>query len=587
MPPSPARPPRLLALALIGTASAFASTACSSSAPAPSDERSGVFMLRHEHIAALTGPKRDQPCDIDADLYLPSEASAEHRVPALIYSHGFGATKTQESEMDAELAKRGYVILAYTQLGHEGSGCQIHLDDPDYEGAVVSQLVDYLAGAPGLAFADAGHAKPLPSLSVVQADDHDHANGHAQHDPRVGMIGGSYGGQIQFVAAAHDPRIDVLVPSLTWNDLNQELAPNYATQSGAAPLPGSAKAGIAESLLRGGEHDPRLKLSDLKQGDGCDRIAPVSCHALLDLGEQGQLTEAQQQLLLSRSVKSFVDKIKIPVLLAQGQEDRLAPFNEALKTYQALRERQVPVQLLWHKFGHDTPWDHGEPVGDSGWSFAPDKVEHAFASMHVIHWLDHYLKDDQNADPGASFSYYCPWSDHPGTESAQTYGRAPDYPAGPDQSWYLAEGGQLAGIPSGPASGKQIVTREQAGGAGPAKTFTSDPLAQPVDVVGAGKLALSMSSSGTGTVFVTLLDVAPDGTAAVVTKLPSLARFSGDGPVAVELVGVAHRFAPGHKIQLAIAGSDPAYMAAPGPAPVSLVLGDYSARLTLPTVPSS
>lgn len=545
-----------------------------------------MFTLRHEHIAALTGPERDQPCDIDADLYLPSEASAEHRVPALISSHGFSMTKTQEAPMDAELARRGYVVLAYTQLGHEGSGCQIHFDDPDYEGAVVGQLVDYLAGAPGLAFVDAGHTKSLPPLSVVQLDDNDHAGGHTPHDPRVGMVGGSYGGQIQFVAAARDPRIDVIVPSLTWNDLNQELAPNFATQSGAAPLPGFAKTGVAESLLRGGEHNPRLKLSDLGQGGSCDRIAPQSCQALVDLGTRGQFTEAEQQLLLSRSVKSFVDKIKIPVLLAQGEEDRLAPFNEALKTYQELRDRQVPVRLLWHKFGHDTPQGPNGPVGDSGWNFAPDKVEHAYASMRVIHWLDHYLKDDQNADLGAGFSYYRPWADRPGAESAQTYGRAPDYPAGPDQSWYLTEAGTLVGAPAEPSAGAQIITREQAGGSGPAKTFTTEALRQPVDVVGAGKLALSATAAGTGVVFVKLLDVAPDGTAETVTKLPSLARFSGESPIAVELDGFAHRFAPGHKIQLAIAGVDPAYVSHPNPAPAGFVLGGYSARLTLPTAPA-
>ncbi|ADG98589.1 X-Pro dipeptidyl-peptidase domain protein [Segniliparus rotundus DSM 44985] len=589
MPCNPARfSARLLALVLTGAAPALLCAACSGPAPTGADERSGVFTLRHEHIATLTGPARDQPCDIDADLYLPSDATSEHRAPALIDSHGFGATKTQESPMDAELARRGYVVLAYTQLGHEGSGCQIHLDDPDYEGAVASQLVDYLAGAPGLAFADAEHTKPLPALTVVESDEQDHAGGHTAHDPRVGMIGGSYGGEIQFIAAARDPRIDVLVPSVTWNDLNQELAPNFATQSGSAPLPGSPKAGIAESLLRSGEHDPEATFGSVEQGNGCRRIAPVACQALVELGTRGQLSEGERQQLLSRSVKSFIDKINVPVLLAQGEEDRLAPFNEALKTYQALRERHVPVQLLWHKYGHDSPWDHGGPVGDSGWNFDPDKVEHAFASMQVIRWLNHYLKGEQLVDTGASFNYYRPWSDGPGVESALTYGRAANYPAGPEQSWYLTADEQLVGVPGDPAQGQQAVTREPAGGSGPAKTFTSAALEQPVDVVGAGKLAVSMSAgAGTGTVFVALRDIAPDGTSDLVTKLPSLARFSGEGPVVVELAGVAHRFAPGHKIQLTVAGADPAYTSDPNPAPVTLFLGDYSARLTLPTAPAN
>ena len=52
-------------------------------------------------------------------------------------------------------------------------------------------------------------------LDVVQLDGLPIAN-----DPRVGMVGGSYGGQVQFAAAGVDQRIDTIVPLITWNDLS-------------------------------------------------------------------------------------------------------------------------------------------------------------------------------------------------------------------------------------------------------------------------------------------------------------------------------------------------------------------------------
>ena len=48
---------------------------------------------------------------------------------------------------------------------------------------------------------------------------------------RVGMIGGSYGGQNQFAIAAQDDRIDAIIPTITWNDLSYSLAPNNTDQA--------------------------------------------------------------------------------------------------------------------------------------------------------------------------------------------------------------------------------------------------------------------------------------------------------------------------------------------------------------------
>ena len=40
------------------------------------------------------------------------------------------------------------------------------------------------------------------------------------------MVGGSYGGGIQLVTAGIDPRVDVIVPGIAWNNLEDSLYPN-------------------------------------------------------------------------------------------------------------------------------------------------------------------------------------------------------------------------------------------------------------------------------------------------------------------------------------------------------------------------
>ena len=57
------------------------------------------------------------------------------------------------------------------------------------------------------------------------------------------MIGGSYGGQIQYAVASLDSRLDAIVPIITWNDLSYSLAPNNTDLSSGVTYrtPGVAK----------------------------------------------------------------------------------------------------------------------------------------------------------------------------------------------------------------------------------------------------------------------------------------------------------------------------------------------------------
>ena len=57
-------------------------------------------------------------------------------------------------------------------------------------------------------------------------------------------------------------------------------------------------------------------------------------------------------LLRHASVATYMNGIRIPTLLAQGQHDTLFNLQEATATYHALLARKTPVKMLWRSAGH-------------------------------------------------------------------------------------------------------------------------------------------------------------------------------------------------------------------------------------------
>ncbi|KAG7273133.1 hypothetical protein CRUP_005461 [Coryphaenoides rupestris] len=52
--------------------------------------------------------------------------------------------------------------------------------------------------------------------------------------------------------------------------------------------------------------------------------------------------------MLSKSPIKHIAKVKTPVLLLLGEEDKRVPNKQGIEYYRALKARQVPVQLLWY-----------------------------------------------------------------------------------------------------------------------------------------------------------------------------------------------------------------------------------------------
>lgn len=556
------------------------------------------------------GPQQDQSCEVVGQLYTPAKASAAHRVPAILTTNGFGGSYSSQNGLSSWLASNGYVVLEYSGLGFGGSGCQIELDSPEWDGEAASQLITFLGG--GSAATDGTRIDDVIHDRVA------HNGRHYADDPRVGMIGGSYGGEVQFAAADVDPRLDTIVPFITWNDLSYSLAPNNTSLSGegvTSATPGDTKFGWLNAFFALGIADGTGNPDGLETG--CPNFDPRACSAAAELDAIGAPTPATTAFARQASVQSYMHRIRIPVMLAQGEDDTLFDLHESVATYAALRAQGTPVKLVWQSWGHSnsTPAT-GEWNGPNGNGLNSNGTLNVEGRL-VLQWFAHYLKGAKAA-PALDFSFFRPWVKYSGNDAAAAYASAPKYPLGPTQQLYLTGSDGLTdrrySVTSGsasfvtPAAGAPMSVTELSAvsqsvplfdAPGTYAEFESAPLARTTDVIGIPMVRLRISAplatpispldpAGGLALFFKLEDISPTGAATLPDRLISPARFADlDDPVTVSLPGIVHRFPAGDRIALIVAGSDAAYRGETFAQPVTISTDPADpGTLTLPVAPA-
>lgn len=362
-------------------------------------------------------------CTVDADLYRPTGVDKAHPAPAVLATNGFGGSKSDGSTdaVGKAFAERGYVSLVYSGLGFGASGCLISLDDPGVDGRAASGLIDFLGGKRA---ADDGTKADFVALD-------------AAGDPRVGMLGGSYGGAIQLATAAVDHRVDALVPLITWNDLVYALDPNNAS----AAVPGAYKWQWGNGFYLIGESrpltTPNLDPSRINSLT-CLHFVAKACDTIRTLNS-GSYRSAPTAALLSyaRSVSpvSYLSRVKAPTLLIQGQADSLFNLNEATATYRTLRAQGTTARMIWQSWGHSggiTDPASGELNLNQG------NLESSYVGKRILSWFDRYLRGQRETDTGPAFAYYRDWIADPG----HTYATASRLPA-LSRTFYLSGDGKL------------------------------------------------------------------------------------------------------------------------------------------------
>ena len=230
------------------------------------------------------------------------------------------------------LRSAGYNVLTWDPRGFGKSTGTVEVDSVDHEAKDASTLIDWVAAQQG-----------------VQLD--------AKGDPRMGMVGESYGGGIQFVTAAIDCRVDAITPTIAWNSLATSLYKSETVKSGWA--------NILVSIAPGRDLDPHIL-----SADAAGR-------------KDGNLSEGDRQFFISRGPDDVLAKVQVPTLIVQGTVDNLFPLSEGDQNFTQLSQNGIPLSMIWFCGGHGVCLDKPDP---------PDYVSNA-----VLGWLDRYVKRNDSA----------------------------------------------------------------------------------------------------------------------------------------------------------------------------------------------
>jgi ABC-2 type transport system ATP-binding protein len=575
---------------------------------APATAAAESYTVRTLNFDTVVGPNDDTRCNIAADLYTPADASEAHRDPAVLTTNGLGGSKNSQAWVGSALASQGYVVLSYSALGQGGSGCGLYLDNPQWDGKAASQLIDFLGG--GKAATDG------TTIDYVQLDPVAHDGRHYGDDPRVAMIGGSYGGEVQFATASIDPRLDTIIPMITWNDLAYSLFPNNANVASGvtSPTPGVWKWLWTAAIANIGFTDALGSAQPVPSSGVCLGFQPAFCTGLAG-SLAGAPTPAFELLLRQDSVSSYISKVRVPALLLQGEHDTLFNLNESAATYEALRDQGVPAKLVWQFWGHSSQTPAPGELDETG---DPAAFDASYEGGLIERWLDYYLKG-AGTPPPSDFSYFRDWIHYSDDDAAAAYAETDSYPAVPTaQTLYLSGAGELT--PSAgdvgpgqssfvtsplslPSSLSEISEFNESVLADPAPedlagtvaAYASAPMSTDTNVVGIPTLHVHLSvplsaagdaigANGDVTLFAKLYDAAPDGQVTLPGGRVAPVRLADpNAPVDIQLPALVHQFPAGHRLVLVIAGGDLAYRGSPLPQPVSVIAGGADpSMLSLP-----
>jgi len=312
--------PRLAAalattLAVAGLAVPGALTSAQATAP-PKGPR-----VTNGCVASVPEPGAEVRTDICYTLFKPAGASRSRKVPMILHSHGWGGSRTKEAASFATWLEAGFGVLSFDQRGFGESGGKAHIMNPAYEGKDVTRLV-----------------RLVSRLDWVKRDD--------KGDPRLGAIGGSYGGGYQLAGAFRflmdrgEPVFDALAPEITWWDLKQSLAPQEVVRAawalllsvaGQQALPDEIKVAVAEGLAT---------------GMWPEGTAPGTPDLDAFFEKNGPRWHVQQGR-----------RLDIPVLFRQGATDSLFPLDQGLRNFRkALTERARKQSIfVGYNGGHTHP----------------------------------------------------------------------------------------------------------------------------------------------------------------------------------------------------------------------------------------
>ena len=415
---------------------------------------------------------------IDTSLYIPSKTPA----PAILIAHGFGGSKDSVASDAQYFASKGYVVLTWTARGFGKSTGQISMNAQDGEVADTRALISYLS----------------KSRYVTQ---------EKADDPRVGIMGASYGGANALLSASADSRIDAVIADITWNDLGQDLFPQSVA--------GSLESGPFKKVWAG-TFFSAVSLQSAYLGE-CGSFTQAWCDAYRSAVINGAPSADERALLASVSPQSFLSTLRAPTLLSQGQADSLFPLTESYKTAEGIKKANpaLPLSMIWHAGGHDGGTDQSAYLRTQYLNWFKKHLSKAdldFPTFQFTKTNGSISLQDSTVIPKVFSSNQLPTQAIQKQLPLLTPTVAATYPIGGIPSAISS----LPGIGSAGALASRVVSTfsgfSPAFLPGQSGLLESAPLTEPISLVGPSTIKLRITSTtGDATLFFSLVSKSPSG----------------------------------------------------------------------------
>ncbi len=409
---------------------------------------------------------------------------------------------------------------------------------------------------------------------------------------RVGMMGGSYVGAVQWQAAVeHPPGLAAIAPQATWSSFYRNLylggsvrlsliagwiAGNTAKPAGVKP------ADMSEALMR-------LPLSDVDQAIGW----PMPW---LD----AFLTHPEPNGFWTRlDLTSRLPELQLPAMHVVGYYDFFS--RESVDNFMIMQKQARDAKTRQQQRLILGPWDHGS-VGKTKTGeveFGPEAIVDTFSLQ--LDWFDRHLKQDAaaQAQPFPPVRYFSMgdnvWHDAQNwppegfkvssfylhsagsantrkgngriTREAPTSSQPSDSfradPAHPTPSCPITETRPIKASVWGPVDQSSTENRDDV------LVYTSEPMTAPLTFAGNAEAKLHVSTDTPDADWaVKLIDVHPDGFAQNIARgilrgryrtsllKPDLMQPGQVYEITVDLGPVAATIAKGHQLRVDISGAD-------------------------------
>ncbi len=264
-------------------------------------------------------------------------ATEDDPAPTVLMGPGWGLAGDEDPDAVgvlgavniASLQEAGFNVLTWDPRGFGASEGAAQVNDPAFEGRDVQQLLEWVSTQPG-----------------AQLD--------GPSDPRAGMVGGSYGGGIQFVTAAQDCRVDAIVPIIGWHSLETSLFKGRVIKEGWAGL--------------------------LTGVSALESVNPIVNDSYQRGLATGGVTDDAREWFISRGPGDLVERITVPTLIIQGTVDTLFTLDEGVTNFAILRGNDVPVAMVWFCGGHGVCYT--------------DPGQQGRVSDAAIAWLRRYVAEE-------------------------------------------------------------------------------------------------------------------------------------------------------------------------------------------------